>query len=556
MDWLINLFMGNGVGHSIMIISLVITVGILLGKFSIRGISLGSTWILFMGILFSHFGLKMDPGSLHFLKEFGLILFVFSVGLQMGPGFFSSFKKGGMSLNLMALFVVILGILTTWIIQIISGEDMASMVGVMSGAITNTPGLGAAQQAFIENNGINNNSIAMGYAVAYPLGVVGIIMSIIIFKNIFRIDMTKEAEQVDSLNKNDDKAAELISVKVTNPGVYGKTIYEIVKFINKKFVVSRILHNEDEIEMGSPKIKIQEGDKLFVVTSAEDVDSIVAFIGERIDMDYEEWQKFDTGLVSKRIVVTKPSLNGKTLGFLNLRNSFGVNVTRVNRVGLDLVANPSLALQVGDRVVAVGSKSAIANVTKLLGNSSINLKKPHLVAIFTGIALGIILGSIPVVFPGMPQPVKLGLAGGPLIIAILMGRFGSHFKIVTYSTVSANLMLREIGISLFLACVGLGAGEGFVDTIINKGGYMWILYGFIITVVPLLIVGFISKLVYKTDFFSLMGLIAGSTTDPVALQYANNLAGNDRPSIAYATVYPLTMFLRVLAAQIMILFLL
>jgi len=556
MDWLVSLFMGNGVGHSIMIMSLVITIGILLGKFSIRGISLGSTWILFMGILFSHFGLKMDPGSLHFLKEFGLILFVFSVGLQMGPGFFSSFKKGGMSLNLMALFVVILGILTTWIIQIISGEDMASMVGVMSGAITNTPGLGAAQQAFIENNGINNNSIAMGYAVAYPLGVVGIIMSIIIFKNIFRIDMTKEAEQVDSLNKNDDKAAELISVKVTNPGVYGKTIYEIVKFINKKFVVSRILHNEDEIEMGSPKIKIQEGDKLFVVTSAEDVDSIVAFIGERIDMDYEEWQKFDTGLVSKRIVVTKPSLNGKTLGFLNLRNSFGVNVTRVNRVGLDLVANPSLALQVGDRVVAVGSKSAIANVTKLLGNSSINLKKPHLVAIFTGIALGIILGSIPVVFPGMPQPVKLGLAGGPLIIAILMGRFGSHFKIVTYSTVSANLMLREIGISLFLACVGLGAGEGFVDTIINKGGYMWILYGFIITVVPLLIVGFISKLVYKTDFFSLMGLIAGSTTDPVALQYANNLAGNDRPSIAYATVYPLTMFLRVLAAQIMILFLL
>lgn len=556
MDWLVSLFMGNGVGHSIMIMSLVITIGILLGKFSIRGISLGSTWILFMGILFSHFGLRMDPGSLHFLKEFGLILFIFSVGLQMGPGFFSSFKKGGMSLNLMALFVVILGILTTWIIQIISGEDMASMVGVMSGAITNTPGLGAAQQAFIENNGINNNSIAMGYAVAYPLGVVGIIMSIIIFKNIFRIDMTKEAEQVDSLNKNDDKAAELISVKVTNPGVYGKTIYEVVKFINKKFVVSRILHNEDEIEMGSPKIKIQEGDKLFVVTSAEDVDSIVAFIGERIDMDYEEWQKFDTGLVSKRIVVTKPSLNGKTLGFLNLRNSFGVNVTRVNRVGLDLVANPSLALQVGDRVVAVGSKSAIANVTKLLGNSSINLKKPHLVAIFTGIALGIILGSIPVVFPGMPQPVKLGLAGGPLIIAILMGRFGSHFKIVTYSTVSANLMLREIGISLFLACVGLGAGEGFVDTIINKGGYMWILYGFIITVVPLLIVGFISKLVYKTDFFSLMGLIAGSTTDPVALQYANNLAGNDRPSIAYATVYPLTMFLRVLAAQIMILFLL
>jgi len=556
MDWLINLFMGNGVGHSIMIISLVITVGILLGKFSIRGISLGSTWILFMGILFSHFGLKMDPGSLHFLKEFGLILFVFSVGLQMGPGFFSSFRKGGMSLNLMALLVVILGVLTTWIIQILSGEDMASMVGVMSGAITNTPGLGAAQQAFVENNGINDNSIAMGYAVAYPLGVVGIIMCIILFKNIFRVDITKEATRVDSMNKDDDKAAELISVKVTNPGVYGKTIYDIVKFINKKFVVSRVLHNEDEIEMGSPKIKIQEGDKLFVVTSAEDVDSIVAFIGERINMDYEEWQKYDTDLISKRIVVTKPSLNGKTLGFLNLRNSFGVNVTRVNRVGLDLVANPSLALQVGDRVVAVGSKSAIANITKLLGNSSINLKKPHLVAIFTGIALGIILGSIPVVFPGMPQPVKLGLAGGPLIIAILMGRFGSHFKIVTYSTVSANLMLREIGISLFLACVGLGAGEGFVDTIINKGGYMWILYGFIITVVPLLIVGFISKLVYKTDFFSLMGLIAGSTTDPVALQYANNLAGNDKPSVSYATVYPLTMFLRVLAAQIMILFLL
>ena len=554
MDWVYNLLFGSGIGHSILLIAVVIFIGILLGKIKIAGISLGITWILFVGIIFSHFNMRMDPHALHFLKEFGLILFVFSVGLQVGPGFFSSFKKGGMTLNMLAVLIVFLGVLTTYIIYKITGLPITTMVGILSGAVTNTPGLGAAQQAFFDMAGKEGTDIAMGYAVAYPLGVVGIILAIILIRYLFRINFDKENEVIQ--NQLEEKAARAthVSIRVKNPALFGKEIEEIVTLIDKKFVISRVLHENEVLEIAHSRTNLQSGDKLFVIAAAQDLEGIVAFIGEKIDMQRTEWERLDANLISRKIVITRSEVNGKSLGQLHLRGGFGVNVTRVNRSGVDLVARPGLELQIGDRLTVVGTEKHVACVEKILGNSLRRLREPNLVPIFLGIALGIFLGSIPFVFPGIPQPVKLGLAGGPLIVAILISRFGPHFKLVTYTTMSANLMLREIGISLFLACVGLDAGAGFVDTVVN-GGYAWIGYGFIITFLPLIIVGTLARWVYKLNYFTLMGLIAGSTTDPPALAYSNSVAGNDMPSVGYATVYPLTMFLRVLTAQLLVLFL-
>lgn len=554
MDWVYNLLFGSGIGHSILLIAVVIFIGILLGKVKIAGISLGITWILFVGIIFSHFNMRMDPHALHFLKEFGLILFVFSVGLQVGPGFFSSFKKGGMTLNMLAVLIVLLGVVTTYVIYKITGLPITTMVGILSGAVTNTPGLGAAQQAFFDMTGKEGTDIAMGYAVAYPLGVVGIILAIILIRYLFRINFDKENEVIQ--NQLEEKAARAthVSVRVENPALFDKEIAQIVTLIDKKFVISRVLHENDALEIAHSRTLLRGGDKLFVIAAAQDLDGIVAFIGEKIDMHRAEWEQLDVNLISRKIVITRSEINGKSLGQLHLRGGFGVNVTRVNRSGVDLVASPGLELQIGDRLTVVGTEKHVACVEKILGNSLRRLREPNLVPIFLGIALGIFLGSIPFVFPGIPQPVKLGLAGGPLIVAILISRFGPHFKLVTYTTMSANLMLREIGISLFLACVGLDAGAGFVDTVTN-GGYAWIGYGFIITFLPLMIVGILARWVYKLNYFTLMGLIAGSTTDPPALAYSNGVAGNDMPSVGYATVYPLTMFLRVLTAQLLVLFL-
>lgn len=553
MDWINELIFGSGVAHTIFVLALVISTGILLGKIKIFGISLGITWILFVGIFIGHLGLQIEPELLHFIKEFGLILFIFSIGMQVGPSFFSSFKEGGITLNLLAAGVVLLGVITTYVIHAITGLPISTMVGILSGAVTNTPGLGAAQQTYLEATGTNDPSIAMGYAVAYPLGVVGIIMSLILFRYLFKINFDKENKELDNVNASKMTEANKFSLQVENPAIFNKSIKEIKSLVEKDFVISRVLHKDDEkLVVPQPTTILKEGDKVLVVTNLQNIEIIEALIGKKFDMEQSEWTKLDSLLITRRINVTKNEINGKSIGQLKLRNLFGVNITRINRAGVDLVADPRLQLQLGDRVTVVGSEESIANVEKFLGNSLKRLREPNLISIFFGIAIGVLVGSIPFMFPGIPQPVKLGLAGGPLIIAILLSKFGPKYGIITYTTMSANLMLREVGIALFLACVGIGAGDGFVETIAN-GGYMWIGYGVLITVIPLLIIGIIGRKGFKLNYFTLMGLLSGSMTDPPALSYANSSAGNDVPAVSYATVYPLTMFLRVITAQLMIL---
>lgn len=559
MEWLNSLFFGNesfwggGVAHSVLILALVIALGIMLGKIKVAGISLGVTWILFVGIIFSHFGMRLNEHLIHFMKEFGLILFVYSIGLQVGPGFFSSFKKGGVRLNLLATMVVCAGVLVTCGLYVITGLPVTTMVGILSGAVTNTPGLGAAQQAYSDMTGIDSPDIALGYAVAYPLGVIGIILSMMVLRRVFRIDFAKEEKKaLDTMDVQHDSVAQPHSLSVVNPALEDKSIRELQGLVNRDFVISRIRRQGGEIEIADDDTLLHVGDQILVVTTPRDAAAITAFIGRDVQV---EWEQLDKRLISRRILITKPELNGKSLAQLKLHAGFGVSITRVNRAGVDLIAQPSLQLQMGDRVTVVGTEVSIANVEKVLGNSMKRLNAPNLIPIFIGIVLGVMLGSLPFTFPGIPQPVKLGLAGGPLIVSILISRFGPKFKLVTYTTMSANLMLREVGIALFLACVGLGAGEEFVETIIDGGGYAWIGYGAIITILPLLIVGVIGCLWFKVDYFTLIGVMAGATTDPPALAYSNDLAGNDIPSVGYATVYPLTMFLRVLSAQLLILFL-
>lgn len=551
-----ELMWGEGVGHSILLLSLVIAIGIQLGKIKVFGISLGITLVLFVGIILGHFGFTINHNVIHFFKEFGLILFVYSVGMQVGPGFFSSFKKGGVTLNMLASGIVLLGVVTTIIIHYATGIPIPTMVGILSGAVTNTPGLGAAQQAYSDMFGTADNTIALGYAVAYPLGVIGIILAIIVIRYAFRVNFDAEKEKLDSEDTTHMNEAKPISLVVKNPAIFGRKISELSNLLeHSDFVVSRVWRNDNkQIEIASAGTTLNENDKVFVITTEQDAETIKAFIGEEIDMERKQWIRMESQFINRRILITKPELNGKRLGQLQLRKLYGINITRINRAGVDLVAKPGLTLQVGDRVNVVGTETSVSNVEKVLGNSMKHLNEPNLITIFIGIALGIILGSIPFTFPGIPQPVKLGLAGGPLIVAILVSRFGYHYKLITYTTQSANLMLREIGITLFLACVGLSAGNGFMDTIVNNGGFAWIGYGFIITFVPLIIIGCIGRYFCKINYFTLMGLLAGSTTDPPALAYSNATAGNDAPSVGYATVYPLTMFLRVLTAQLMILF--
>ncbi len=556
MNWINDLLWGEGIGHSILLLSFVIAAGIQLGKIKVFGVSLGITLVLFVGIILGHFGFTINHNVIHFFKEFGLILFVYSVGMQVGPGFFSSFKQGGITLNMLACGIVFLGVLTAVILHYATGIPMPTMVGILSGAVTNTPGLGAAQQAFSDMHGVSDNTIALGYAVAYPLGVIGIILSIILIKYIFRVSFDKENEQLNSEDSSHTNEAKPISLIVKNPAIFNKTVAELSNLLeHRDFVISRVWRDSNkQIEIASANTVLQENDKVFVITTETDAETIKTFIGEEIDMERKQWIRMESQFINRRILITKPELNGKRLGQLKLRKLYGINITRINRAGVDLVAKPRLTLQVGDRVNVVGTETAVSNVEKVLGNSMKRLNEPNLITIFVGIALGIVLGSIPISFPGIPQPVKLGLAGGPLVVAILISRFGYHYKLITYTTQSANLMLREIGITLFLACVGISAGDGFVDTIVNNGGFAWIGYGFIITFVPLMIIGCIGRYFCKVNYFTLMGLIAGSTTDPPALAYSNATAGNDAPSVGYATVYPLTMFLRVLTAQLLILF--
>ncbi len=556
-----ELFFGQGTGHSIMLLAFVIATGLLLGRIKVKGVSLGSTWILFVGIFMSHFGFRADASLLHFLKEFGLILFVFSIGLQVGPGFFHSFKKGGLTLNLLAICLVLFGVITTYVIHLVTGESLPTMVGVMSGAVTNTPGLGAAQQTFLDatsgsflheiNSSEVASSLASGYAVAYPIGVLGVILVLMLTKVIFKIDVKKEAEKLDSEDTGIDSAVR-IAFQVKNPAIFGKTIMEVDKSITNRFVISRVCRPNGNIEMPLSTTVLNEGDKVLVVTSQASVDVITMLFGETIPMDNALWNKHDTSLNAKRLLITKSSLTGKKLKDLKIRSTYGVSVTRVTRAGVDLVANPNLILQMGDNILVVGPQSAIDKVARLVGNTQSGLSHPNLIPIFFGIALGVFFGSIPFKFPGIPQAIKLGLAGGPLIIAILISYFGPRMKVTTYTTESANMMLREIGISIFLAAVGLGAGENFVSSIAN-GGYWWILYGAIITIVPTFLIALIGRLAFKLNFYQICGLISGGCTNPPVLAFSQNAYGTDYTSVNYATVYPLTMFMRVLVAQLLIL---
>ena len=558
MELLKNLFegypdlWGGGVAHSVLILSLVIAFGIMLAKIKVAGVSLGITWILFVGIVFGHFDMTLNEHLLHFMKEFGLILFVYSIGLQVGPGFFSAFKKGGLTLNLLAMLVVFLGVVITIILHFVTGTPITTMVGILSGAVTNTPGLGAAQQANSDLNGMDAPEIALGYAVAYPLGVVGIILSLIALKYILRINTkTEEAEAERGLGHIQELTVRPISFEIRNEAIDGKKIKDIRPLMNRDFVISRVQYHDGQgTELANSDTVLHLNDKILVISTPKDIEAISVFFGKQIDM---QWEQLDKKLISRRILITKPELNGKMLSQLKIRNNFGASITRVNRSGVDLVAAPQLQLQMGDRVTIVGSELAVSHAEKVLGNSMKRLDHPNLIPIFLGIALGCILGSTPFVFPGIPQPVKLGLAGGPLIVSILISRFGPQYKMITYTTMSANLMLREIGISLFLACVGLGAGKGFVETVIYDGGYVWVGYGVIITIVPLLIAGLVGRYVFKLNYYTLIGVLGGSTTNPPALAYSNDLTSCDAPAVGYATVYPLTMFLRVLTAQILIL---
>ena len=552
MDWLYSLFLGEGIAHTVLVLSLVIAGGVLLSKIKIGGISLGVTWILFVGIAAGHFGMTVDHNTLHFIKEFGLILFVFSIGLQVGPGFFSSFKEGGIKMVSCAAAVVALGALTTYIIHLVTGTPMPTMVGIMSGAVTNTPGLGAAQQAYADTTGINDPTIALGYAVAYPLGVVGIISSIIAVRFITRVNFADENKALEAMH-SDHSNVERHSVEFTNGALEGHTIAHLRELVNRSFVISRIMHHDGSITIADGTSTLRIGEKLRLICSPEDREAVTAFLGQPIEMTKEEWgtgAESPTQLVSRRIVITKPEINGKKLSDLRLRTKYNINITRINRAGIDLLPYQGMELQMGDKVMVVGQEKAIEQVAGVLGNSMKKLNEPQLLTIFFGIALGVLFGSIPLM--NIPQPVKLGLAGGPLIIAILIGRFGPHFHLVTYTTMSANLMLREVGLAMFLAAVGIGAGDGFVDAIVG-GGYKWIGYGVIITVLPLLVVGLFARLKLKMNYYTLMGLMAGSVTDPPALGYANSTAGNDMPAVGYATVYPVVMFLRVLTAQLLIL---
>ena len=550
MNWLDSLFFGTGVPHSIFVLTLAIACGIFLShRLKFKGITLGITWILFCAIAFAHFGMHIDPMVESFAKDFGLILFVYSIGLQVGPSFFSSFGKGGIKLNLLAMSVVLLGCATAYAIHRISGVDIATMTGVLFGAVTNTPGLGAAQQAFSDITGATNPNIASGYAMAYPLGVVGIILVLLIMRWVFRIRLDKEEERVLAESEA-PREIEYIDILLTNPQVGGAHVRDLGQLCHMNLIVSRLVRPNGEDELPDVDTILHVGDRIRVVVDMENKKSVL-LLGMETSLPTDH--KAQAHLVSRHIVVTKSELNGKRIGDLNVRATYHVSITRIRRAGIELLATRDLYLQLGDRITVVGEERAVDKVEKLFGNSAKRLDIPNLASIFLGIAIGVAFGMLPIVLPGLSQPFKLGIAGGSLIVAILLGCFGPKMHIITYTTSSANLMIREIGIAMFLAAVGFGAGKTFIPTLLD-GGYVWIGYGVIITLLPLLIVGVIGRLWLKLDYFTLMGLLAGSTTNPPALAYATTVSSaNDRSAVAYSTVYPLTMFLRVLTGQLMIL---
>lgn len=557
MEWLINLFVSpDSVAHIALLYAMVIAIGVYLGKIKFGGIALGVTFVLFAGILAGHFGMTAPTNILTFIQDFGLILFVFMIGLQVGPGFFESFGKGGITLNMLSVGTVLLNVAVMFACYFIFFDtsnpiNLPMMVGTMYGAVTNTPGLGAANEALssvFPNGGAPQ--IASGYACAYPLGVLGIIGATIALRFICRISLNKEEKALEEADAEDTHVKpHQMHLQVTNSYLAGRTILQIHDFLNRDFVCSRLLH-DGHVTIPNRDTILELGDQLFIVCAEADAEAIIAFIGPEIQV---AWEKTDQPMVSKRILVTKSSINGKTLGQMHFSSVYGVNVTRITRQGMDLFASPHLPLQVGDRVMVVGPEDLVNRVADVLGNSIKRLDAPNIATIFIGILMGIIFGSLPIAIPGMPVPLKLGIAGGPLIIAILIGRYGYKIRLVTYTTTSANMMLREIGLVLFLASVGIKAGAGFWDTVVQGDGLKYVYTGFIITVIPILIIGTLARLKYKFNYFTIMGMIAGTYTDPPALAYANQTCSKEAPAIGYSTVYPLSMFLRILAAQLTIL---
>lgn len=557
MDWLINLFVNTeSVAHIALLYAIVIATGVLLGKIKIGGISLGVTFVLFAGIIAGHIGLTAPMSILTFLQDFGLILFVFMIGLQVGPGFFESFRKGGITLNILATATIILNIAVMFACYFIffdtqNPANLPMMVGTLYGAVTNTPGLGAATEALdsIFPKG-QIPQIASGYACAYPLGVLGIIGATILIRYLCHIKLEEEERQLDKDAEEDAHVKpHNMHLRVTNSYLAGRTIGQIHDFLNRDFVCSRVLH-DGHVSIPNSKTKLEMGDMVFIVCAEADAEAIIAFIGPE---EQVEWEKQDQPMVSKRILVTRSSINGKTLGQMHFSTIYGVNVTRVTRQGMDLFANSHLALQVGDRVMVVGPENLVNRVSNVLGNSIKRLESPNIATIFIGIIVGIIFGSLPIAVPGMPMPLKLGIAGGPLVIAILIGRYGYKVHLVTYTTTSANTMLREIGLVLFLASVGIKAGDGFWETVVQGDGLKYVYTGFLITVIPIFIIGIIARLKYKFNYFTIMGMIAGTYTDPPALAYANQTCSKEAPAVGYSTVYPLSMFLRIFTAQLIIL---
>ena len=551
MDNLFDLFLpeNTSLAATIILLSFVIAAGIFIGKIKIAGVSLGVTLVLFVGILMGHFRYEIDPGILKFVREFGLILFIFSIGLQVGPGFFSSFKKGGLRLNGLALLGISLNVVLVLIIYY-SGwiDDIPALVGVMSGAVTNTPGLAAAQQTVATIPGVDPeavNTMANGYAAAYPLGVLGIILSMFIVKWVFRIRNEQEISNIEREQEDSHLKPFLLSVKVTNALIDGHSMLQLHDVVQTNFVVSRLMGSDGKVTIPKSSTTIHTGDILLVVCSAHDAERFKAVIGPEVEMD---WESTPTPVYSRRILVTKSEYNGVALGSLRLHNGYKLNCTRVNRAGVDLLAAPNLRIQMGDRITVVGNLEDIDRLASRLGNSMKRLDQPNLITIFVGIILGIVLGSI-----NLGYGMKLGLAGGPLVVAILLSRFGYKAKLITYTSSAASLLLRELGICMFLAAVGIAAGRDFAACVFTQQGMWWVLAGFAITLIPLIVVGMIARGVYKINYLTIMGLLSGGCTDPPALAFANNSTGNDAPAVAYSTVYPLTMFLRVVAAQALIL---
>ena len=552
MNWLQEAFLEPTMVQAVIIISLVSALGLYLGRIKIFGISLGITFVFFAGILAGHLGIVVNKDMLYFAQSFGLILFVYALGLQVGPGFFSSLKKGGVAMNMMGLGVILLGLIMTVGLHWVTGVSLSNMVGLLCGAVTNTPALGAAQQALLQIDPANTKGVtdmALACAVAYPLGVVGVILAIIILRALFADKKQKD------LKEQRDTTTYVAEFHVSNPAIYEKSIKDVMKLTDKHFVISRVWRN-GKVSIPTSDTLLHEHDHLLIISVKSDVENIKVLFGEQENVDWNKadiyWNAIDSQLISRRIAVTRNRVNGVKLGSLRLRNLYGINITRVNRAGIDLLASPDLRLQIGDRLTIVGEANSVNTVGKILGDEIKRLNNPNLLAVFIGISLGMLLGALPITLPGMSTPVKLGIAGGPIIVGILMGAFGPRFHLTTYTTMSANLMLRQLGIIIYLAGLGIDSGVHFFETVFRAEGLLWIGLGFLLTIVPVLIVGFIASQFFKLDYAHNVGMLCGSMANPMALSYANTTVDGDEPSVSYATVYPLSMFIRVISAQLVL----